>query len=67
MNGGQGNGEICNTCLLYTSMLRDDMMKNHPEINIVDFNLYNVEAFNPVSYTHLQQKAGERICIQRKI
>lgn len=22
------------------------MMKNHPEINIVDFNLYNVEAFN---------------------
>ena len=23
-----------------------DMMKNHPEINIVDFNLYNVEAFN---------------------
>ena len=27
-------------------MLRDDLMKNHPEINIVDFNLYNVEAFN---------------------
>ena len=25
---------------------KDDMMKNHPEINIVDFNLYNVEAFN---------------------
>ena len=30
----------------YGDMLRDDMMKNHPEINIVDFNLYNVEAFN---------------------
>ena len=30
----------------YVDMLRDDMMKNHPEINIVDFNLYNVEAFN---------------------
>lgn len=26
--------------------LRDDMIKNHPEINIVDFDLYNVEAFN---------------------
>ena len=30
----------------YGDMLRDDMMKNHPEINIVDFNLYNVEVFN---------------------
>lgn len=30
----------------YGDMLRDDMMKNHPEINIVYFNLYNVEAFN---------------------
>ena len=30
----------------YGDMLRDDMMKNHPEINIIDFNLYNVEAFN---------------------
>ena len=30
----------------YGDMLRDDMMKNHHEINIVDFNLYNVEAFN---------------------
>lgn len=30
----------------YGDILRDDMMKNHPEINIVDFNLYNVEAFN---------------------
>lgn len=30
----------------YGDMLRDDMMKNHPKINIVDFNLYNVEAFN---------------------
>ena len=26
----------------YGDMLRDDMMKNHPEINIVDLNLYNV-------------------------
>ena len=30
----------------YGDMLRDDMIKNHPEINIVDFNLYNVEVFN---------------------
>ena len=30
----------------YGDKLRDDMMENHPEINIVDFDLYNVEAFN---------------------
>lgn len=30
----------------YGDMLRDDMKKNHPEIKIVDFDLYNVEAFN---------------------
>ena len=30
----------------YGDMLRDDMIKNHPEINIVDFDLYNVETFN---------------------
>lgn len=30
----------------YGDMLRDDLMKNHPEINIVDFDLYNVEVFN---------------------
>ena len=32
--------------VIISDMLRDDMMKSHPEINIVDFNLYNVEAFN---------------------
>ena len=30
----------------YGDMLRDDMIKNHPEIHIVDFDLYNVETFN---------------------
>ena len=30
----------------YNDRLRDDMIKNHPDINIVDFELYNVEAFN---------------------
>lgn len=30
----------------YGDMLRDDVRKNHPEIHIVDFDLYNVEAFN---------------------
>lgn len=30
----------------YGDMLRGDLMKNHPEINIVDFDLYNVEVFN---------------------
>ncbi len=30
----------------YGDRLRDDIINNHPEINIVDFELYNVEAFN---------------------
>lgn len=30
----------------YGDRLRDDLEKNHPEIKIVDFELYNVEAFN---------------------
>ena len=30
----------------YGDKLRDDMLEKHPEINIVDFDLYNVEAFN---------------------
>lgn len=30
----------------YGDRLRDDMIRNHPEIYIVDFDLYNVEAFN---------------------
>lgn len=30
----------------YGDRLRDDMIQNHPEINLVDFELYNVEAFN---------------------
>lgn len=27
-------------------ILREDMIENHPEIHIVDFELYNIEAFN---------------------
>lgn len=27
-------------------LLREDMIKNHPEIHIVDFELYNIETFN---------------------
>ncbi len=30
----------------YGDILRDDIMKNHPEINMVDFDFYNVEVFN---------------------
>lgn len=30
----------------YGDKLRDDLIKNYPEINIVDFELYNVEVFN---------------------
>ncbi len=32
--------------LAFDQVYEADMMKNHPEINIVDFDLYNVEAFN---------------------
>lgn len=27
-------------------LLRDDLWKNHPQIEIVDFDFYNMEAFN---------------------
>lgn len=30
----------------YTDMLRDDIWKNHPEIKIVDFDFYDINAFN---------------------
>lgn len=30
----------------YVDMLRDDLWKNHPQIHIVDFDFYDVEAFN---------------------
>ena len=30
----------------YVDMLRDDIWKNHPEIQIVDFDFYDVNAFN---------------------
>ena len=30
----------------YVDLLRDDLWKDHPQIQIVDFDFYNVEAFN---------------------
>ena len=30
----------------YVDLLRDDLWKNHPQIRIVDFDFYDVEAFN---------------------
>lgn len=30
----------------YIDLLRDDLSKNHPKINIIDFDFYNVEVFN---------------------
>ena len=30
----------------YVDILRDDLWKNHPEIHLVDFDFYDVEAFN---------------------
>ncbi len=30
----------------YVDELRDDLWKNHPEVNIVDFDFYNVDVFN---------------------
>lgn len=33
-------------CSRYVDLLRDDLWKNHPQIHIVDFDFYDVEAFN---------------------
>ncbi len=30
----------------YVDELRDDLTENHPDINIVDFDFYDVEVFN---------------------
>lgn len=30
----------------YVDLLRDDIWKNHPQIQIVDFDFYDVDAFN---------------------
>ncbi|HIS55783.1 MAG TPA: LysR family transcriptional regulator [Candidatus Fimimorpha excrementavium] len=30
----------------YVDLLRDDLWKNHPQVHIVDFDFYDVEAFN---------------------
>lgn len=30
----------------YVDLLRDDLLANHPQINIVDFHFYNLEIFN---------------------
>lgn len=30
----------------YVDLLRDELWKNHPQINIVDFDFYDIEAFN---------------------
>lgn len=30
----------------YVDELRDDIINNHPDINIVDFDFYNIDVFN---------------------
>lgn len=30
----------------YVDLLRDDIWKNHPQIHIIDFDFYDMEAFN---------------------
>ena len=48
---GEGKAIMLNNAdwllkLNYVDLLRDDIWKNHPEIHIVDFDFYDVEAFN---------------------
>ena len=31
---------------IYVDMLRDDILKNYPQINIIDFSFYNLDVFN---------------------
>lgn len=39
--------------------LRDDVWKNHPQINIVDFDFYNMEIFN-----HCEEKNDVLLAIK---
>lgn len=44
----------------YVDLLRDDLWKNHPQIKIVDFNFYNVDAFNQCENNNCVLMAVER-------
>ncbi len=37
----------------YTDQLRDDLWEHHPEIEIVDFSFYNLEAFNQCEHNNV--------------
>lgn len=37
----------------YTDLLRDDLWEHHPEIEIVDFSFYNLEAFNQCEHDNV--------------
>ena len=48
---GEGKAMMLNNAdwllnLNYVDLLRDDIWKNHPQIQIVDFDFYSVDAFN---------------------
>ena len=43
----------------YVDLLRDDIWKNHPEIEIVDFDFYDVGAFNQCENNNCVLMAGE--------
>ncbi|MCD8107212.1 MAG: LysR family transcriptional regulator [Oscillospiraceae bacterium] len=48
----------------YVDQLRDEIWKNHPEINIVDFDFYDVDAFNRCengNYVLLSIKGWENV------
>ena len=38
--------QYCRDWSHYVDLLRDDLWKNHPQIHIVDFDFYDVAAFN---------------------
>ena len=41
----------------YTDLLRDDLWEHHPEIEIVDFSFYNLEAFNQCEHENMLMMA----------
>ena len=51
----------------YVDLLRDDIWKNHPQIHIVDLDVYDVAAFNPVSYTHLDVYKRQTLTIAHRL
>lgn len=48
----------------YVDLLRDDLWKNHPKIQIVDFDFYDVNAFNQCENNNCVLMGGAQVAVR---